>query len=117
MADVTIWHNPRCSKSRAALRLLEERGIAPRVRLYLADPPGEEELRHMRDLLGVPAWAMMRRGEAAFRSMGLSAGDPEDRLIAAMAQQPVLIERPIVLVAERAVIARPPEAVLAILPG
>lgn len=117
MADVTIWHNPRCSKSRATLQLLEERGIAAQVRLYLADPPDAAELQRVRDLLGVPARGMMRRSEPAYRDLGLAMEEDEARLIDAMARHPVLIERPVVLAGGRAAIGRPPEAVLAILPG
>jgi arsenate reductase (glutaredoxin) len=69
---VTIWHNPRCGKSRETLKLLEARGLPPVIRLYLADPPHPDEIRAARDLLGVPAIAMMRTKEAAFREAGLT---------------------------------------------
>jgi arsenate reductase len=112
---VTIWHNPRCGKSRETLKLLEARGIAPAVRLYLADPPAAAEIRAARDLLGVPAIAKMRTKEAAFHGAGLTRDSDDDVLIAAMAAHPILIERPIVFANGRAAIGRPPEAVLAIL--
>ena len=112
---VTIWHNPRCGKSRETLKLLEARGIAPAIRLYLADPPGADEIRAARDLLGLPAIAMMRTKEAAFGEAGITRDSAEEDLIAAMAAHPILIERPIVFANGRAAIGRPPEAVLAIL--
>ena len=112
---VTIWHNPRCGKSRETLRLLEARGLKPVIRLYLSDPPHPDEIRTARDLLGVQALGMMRVKEAAFRDAGLTRGSDEELLISAMAAQPILIERPIVFANGRAAIGRPPEAVLAIL--
>jgi len=114
-AGVTIWHNPRCSKSRAALGLLEARGVAPVIRRYLDDPPGLDELRAVRAALGVPAIAMMRPGERLFRDLGLSPDDDEEALLAAMAAHPALIERPIVLSGGRAALGRPPERVLDVL--
>jgi len=112
---ITIWHNPRCSKSRQTLDLLIKQGIDPVERRYLDDAPAEDELRAAQTALGLPAIAMMRTGEAAFKEMGLSKTDDEATLIAAMAEQPKLIERPIVFAGDRAAIDRPPEAVLAIL--
>ena len=108
----TIWHNPRCSKSRQTLALLEENGHAPDVRLYLQDAPSVDELRAALAALGGRAIDMMRPKEAAFAEMGLSRSDDDATLIAAMAKQPKLIERPIVFVETRAAIGRPPEAVL-----
>lgn len=112
---ITIWHNPRCSKSRQTLALLQERGVTPTIRLYLQDPPSEEELRTALAALAIPALAMMRPGEAAFKDMGLSKTDPDATLIAAMAQEPKLIERPIVFSGSRAALGRPPETVLNLL--
>ncbi|MFD0858900.1 arsenate reductase (glutaredoxin) [Roseovarius aquimarinus] len=113
MALITFWHNPRCSKSRAALAMLEGRDVE--VRRYLDDAPGEAELRAAHAQLGGPVIAMMRTGEAAFRQAGLTKDSPEDALFAAMAAHPILIERPLAMTAGRAVIGRPPEAVLALL--
>ncbi len=117
---VTIYHNPRCSKSRTTLALLHERGVEPKVIEYLSSPPDAERLKHLLKLLGLAPRAFMRRGEAAYRDGGLA--DPaldDDALIAAMVAQPVLIERPIVVVkdatGERAALGRPPENVLGIL--
>ena len=115
MAEVTIWHNPRCSKSRATLSLLTEQGIEPKVRLYLADPPSREEIRAAQAALGVPLAAMVRKGEAAFREAGLGAASDEAALLEAMVAHPILIERPVVFSSGRARIGRPPERVLEIL--
>lgn len=113
--SVIIWHNPSCSKSRATLALLRERGIAPAIPLYLKDPPAPAEIRQALKLLGLPALGLIRTGEAGFRSADLSAASPEDALIAAMAASPALIERPVVFANGRARLGRPPEAVLEIL--
>lgn len=110
--NLTIWHNPRCSKSRATLALLEARGHSPVVRRYLEDPPDASELRAAIAALGQPASALLRWKEA--RAAGLSPDDSADRLIAAMAATPALIERPLVILGARAVLGRPPEAVLAL---
>lgn len=112
---VTIWHNPRCSKSRAALKLLEERGLSPGIRLYLEDPPSAEEIRGALAAAGIPARSLVRKGESVFRDLGLSLEDDEETLIAAMVAHPILIERPVVFANGRAALGRPPEAVLSIL--
>ena len=109
-----IWHNPRCTKSREALRLLEEAGRNPTVRLYLTEPPTIEELAQARDLMGLHTIEMVRVDEPAFRDLDLADG-PDEALLEAMAANPILIERPIVFVGAKAVIARPPEKVKAIL--
>lgn len=113
--SVTIWHNPRCSKSRATLALLEEQGVEPVVRLYREDAPSEEEIRASLAMLGVTALTLVRTGEAVFKELGLSKESSEDDLIAAMAAHPVLIERPVVISGNRAALGRPPESVLDIL--
>lgn len=112
---VTIWHNPRCSKSRAALALLQERGIDAQVRLYLDDAPSESEIRSALALLNIPALALVRRGETRFREAGLTGDSSEDDLVAAMAAHPILIERPVVFANGQAALGRPPEAALDIL--
>jgi arsenate reductase len=112
---ITIFHNPRCSKSRATLALLQARGMEPHIRLYLQDPPDAAEIRSVLKKLGISARELLRKGEAEFREQGLgddSLGD--DALIEAMAATPKLIERPIVIAGRRAAIGRPPEAVLEI---
>jgi len=112
---ITIWHNPRCSKSRQVLALLEDRDEEVQVRRYLDDAPSIEELRLTRDTLGLRAIQMMRTGEAVFREQGLSKSDDDESLLEAMAATPKLIERPVVFANGQARIGRPPEAVLEIL--
>ncbi len=111
---ITIWHNPRCSKSRQTLALIEDKGDVT-VRLYLTDGPSLEEVRAACDLLGVRAIDMMRPSEAEFKDLGLSKTDDDARLLEAMAKAPKLIERPIVFANGKAAIGRPPESVLDIL--
>lgn len=111
---VTIWHNPRCSKSRQALVLLEEAGHAPKLRPYLADPPNRAELETALELLGVGPIGLMRTGEKTFRELGLSKDSPNEALITAMLQHPILIERPVVFANGKAAIGRPPEAVMSL---
>jgi arsenate reductase len=112
---ITIWHNPRCSKSRQTLALLQERTSGITIRTYLEDAPSEEELRAALIALNVSAIEIMRTGEPLFKELGLSQNDGDDRLITAMAAHPILIERPIVFANNRAALGRPPEAVLEIL--
>jgi arsenate reductase len=107
-----IYHNPRCSKSRATLALLTERGIETEVIEYLQQPPTAADIRSLLQKLGVKAAAIVRTGESAFRDSGLSADSPEAELIALMAREPIVIERPIVIVGDRACLGRPPENVL-----
>ncbi len=113
--SVVIWHNPRCSKSRAALAVLEDRGLSPEVRLYLEDAPSEDELRSALKVLGISAGDLVRRGEVAFKDEGLSKASSDADILAAIVRAPKLIERPIVFANGRAVIGRPLEAVLSIL--
>jgi arsenate reductase len=112
---ITYWHNPRCSKSRQGLALLEERGAAVTVRRYLDDAPTVAELRAVLAQLGCAPIEMMRTGEARFRELGLSRDSEPETLIAAMAGNPILIERPIAIAGDSAVIGRPPEALLTLL--
>ena len=113
--SVVIWHNPRCSKSRATLKLLEERGITPEIRRYLDEPPSETEIRDALSALGLPAIGLVRTGEADFRSLGLTKSSADADLISAMANCPKLIERPVVFSGGQARLGRPPEAELDIL--
>ena len=115
MSDVTIWHNPRCSKSRQTLALIEERGIAPVVRKYLENAPDEAEIRAALAVLGLRPIEAMRTKEKEFKELGLSKDSDDDALIRAMAEVPKLIERPIVFNGDKARLGRPPEAVLDIL--
>lgn len=107
---VEIWHNPRCSKSRAALALLQSRGISPQVRLYLTDPPDRAAIAAMLKALQRPASALVRprEGKALLQR-------PEDEILFALTADPSLIERPVVRIGERAVIGRPIEALEAFL--
>ena len=115
MSEVILYHNPRCSKSRATLALLEERGIVPRIVEYLQTPLDLPELETVRRKLGRPAGEWVRTGESAYREAGLSATSDEREILAAMAARPILMERPIVVSGERAALGRPPERVLEIL--
>ena len=113
---VTIYHNPRCSKSRQTLALLQERGIEPEVVEYLRTPPSKTRLKTLVRMLGLKPRELMRHKEAPYQELGLDDDSlKNDALIAAMVENPVLIERPIVVCGERAAIGRPPEAVLDIL--
>ncbi|MFV9668647.1 arsenate reductase (glutaredoxin) [Pantoea sp. KXB25] len=112
---VTIYHNPRCSKSRETLSLLTARGIEPEVVLYLQTPPDRETLQILLQKLGMQsARALMRTKETIYRELALS-DKSESVLLDALVNNPVLIERPIVINGDRARIGRPPEAVLDIL--
>lgn len=113
---VTIFHNPRCSKSRQTLALLQDQGIEPEIVHYLDNPPDEQTLRDLLSRLELTAAQLIRRGEKEFRALGLGEPDVnEDDLIRAMAEHPRLIQRPIVVAGSKARLGRPPEAVLEIL--
>ncbi|EBA14974.1 arsenate reductase [Roseobacter sp. SK209-2-6] len=112
---ITYWHNPRCSKSRAGLALLEEGGAEVTQRLYLQDAPSKVEIEAMLAALNLPALEMMRKGDKLFKELGLSADSSEADLITAMASNPALIERPIAEKDGKAVIGRPTEALSALL--
>lgn len=112
---ITYWHNPRCSKSRAGLAFLEEKGAKLDLRLYQKDGPTLEELTRVRDMLGVKAYDMMRNKDALFKELGLSADSSEEVLLQAMADHPALIERPIAFTGDKASIGRPTEALEALL--
>lgn len=111
---VTIWHNPRCGKSRTALALLREHGVEPRVVEYLKTPPSGTEFRAVLRKLGMPPEQLVRKGEEGFRAL---AGKTltEGQWIEALLADPILIERPIVIRGERAIVGRPPEKVLELL--
>ncbi|HHH43125.1 MAG TPA: arsenate reductase (glutaredoxin) [Gammaproteobacteria bacterium] len=116
MPDITIYHNPRCSKSRQTLELLGTRGVEPEIVEYLKTPPDAEQLVEILDLLGLQPRELMRTSEAEYRDNGLD--NPElsrAQLIQAMVDHPRLIQRPIVLCNGRAALGRPPESVLEIL--
>jgi arsenate reductase len=113
---VTIWHNPRCSKSRQTLELLREKGIEPTIREYLKQPPTKAEVAKLIDLLGGDAKDLVRDGEAEFKTLGKKKAELSRSDIAqAIARHPILLQRPIVVSGSRAAIGRPPEAVLPLL--
>ncbi|HKU79233.1 MAG TPA: arsenate reductase (glutaredoxin) [Rhodanobacteraceae bacterium] len=115
-ATVTIWHNPRCSKSRGTLELLQERGIEPAVVDYQKNPPDAADIERVLQLLDMQPRDLLRKGEAAYAELGLeNPGLTRQQLVDAMAAHPILIERPIVFANGRAAIGRPPQNVLAIL--
>ncbi|MNO95639.1 Arsenate reductase [compost metagenome] len=117
MSQLTLFHNPRCSKSRGALELLEARGLNPDIVRYLETPPSAAELKALLGKLGIGARQLLRTGEEEYKSLGLADPDlGEDALIQAMVEHPRLIERPILIAGDKAVIGRPPEKVLEILP-
>ena len=110
---ITIYHNPRCSKSRQTLQLLRDQGIDPVIVEYLKNPPDAQEIRGLLKALNLKAADLLRTGEAEYRDLGLDGVDvTEDQRIRAMASHPRLIERPIVVRDGRARLGRPPENVL-----
>src|SRR5690554_4534341 len=116
MTQVTIYHNPRCSKSRQTLQLLEQHRYQPKVVEYLKTPPSVTELKTLVKQLGfISARELMRSKEEAYKAQNLASVTDEDSLLGAMASEPKLIERPIVVVGDQARLGRPPEAVLEIL--
>ncbi|MEG3768651.1 arsenate reductase (glutaredoxin) [Alteromonas sp. 14N.309.X.WAT.G.H12] len=118
MKMITLLHNPRCSKSRQTLALLQDKGIAPEIVEYLKQPLNKTQLTEIAEKLGVSSYReMMRTKEAEFKQLGLDdKNTSENDLLEAMISVPKLIERPVVIVEDKARIGRPPEAVLEILP-
>lgn len=115
MATVTLYHNPRCSKSRQTLELLRENGIEPEIILYLETPPSTAELKILLNKLGLGPRDILRTGEEAYKALNLSdTGLSDADLIEAIVSHPKLLQRPIAVHCERAVIGRPPENVLAL---
>jgi arsenate reductase len=116
MSDTVIYHNPRCSKSRQTLGLLEDNNVAPIIIEYLKTPPSIEELTKIVDQLGITPRDLLRKGETEYKELGLANTSLTDAaLIEAMCANPKLIERPIVIKEGKAVIGRPPESVLDII--
>lgn len=112
---VTIYHNPRCSKSRQTLALIEEKGIEPDIIEYLTSPPSEAELDNILTLLGIEPEALMRKGEDEFKQHFKGKALSRTEAISLMVQYPKVIERPVVVNGNRAAVGRPPESVLDIL--
>ena len=117
MTDLILYHNPRCSKSRSALQLLEERGMTPSIVRYLETPPNTEQLQALLGKLGLSPRQLLRSGEEEYQALHLANPELTDaQLIEAMVAHPKLIERPILVVGDKAVVGRPPEKVLELLP-
>jgi arsenate reductase len=113
---VTIWHNPRCSKSRQALELLQKKGVTPAIREYLKQPPSKAEVETLIDMVGGDPGALVRDGEAEFKALKKNKAEMSKAEIArAIAAHPILLQRPIVVAGRRAAIGRTPEAVLPLL--
>jgi len=115
MSDIKIWHNPKCSKSRNSFKLLEEKGIEIEVVKYLENVPSKEELTTVLKMLNMSARELMRTKESIYKELNLQDEDSEDALIDAMLMNPKLIERPIIIKDNKAVIGRPIEKVIELL--
>lgn len=115
MSDVTIWHNQQCSKSRAAMAVLEENGLDPNVVHYLDEPLSADQIKQVLSMLGFSPRELMRTNEAAYKELGLAEVTDDEALVRAMVENPILIQRPIVISNGRAVLGRPPESVVSIL--
>jgi arsenate reductase len=113
---ITIWHNPRCGKSRQTLELLRSKGIDPAIREYLKQPPSKAEVEKLIELVGGDVKDLIRDGEPEFKNLGKKKADltPAD-VAKAIAAHPILLQRPVVVSGKRAAIGRPPEAVLSLL--
>jgi arsenate reductase len=113
---VTIWHNPRCSKSRQTLELLNKKGVEPAIREYLKQPPSKAEVETLIDMVGGEPAELIRDGEAEFKALKKKKAEMSKADIAkAIAAHPILLQRPIVVAGKKAAIGRPPEAVLPLL--
>jgi arsenate reductase (glutaredoxin) len=115
MSEISIYHNPNCTKSRATLAMLRERGYEPRVIEYLKTPPSATELKEIIRRLGIKAEDLVRKGEDIYKARYAGKTLTEAQWIEALVENPILIERPIVIRGERAAIGRPPEKVAALL--
>lgn len=104
---IIVWHNPRCSKSRNGIKYLDEKGMEYEVRRYLDEPPTKEELKELLKKLGMRPRELMRTKEKTYRELGLKEVDDDEKLIEAMVEDPKLIERPVVIKEDKAVVARP----------
>lgn len=117
MSNIQIWHNPRCSKSRNALNLLTDEGIEAEVVKYLDTAHTHEEIKNLLKMLGLSARELMRTKETIYKELDLKNENDEEKLIAAMVDNPKLIERPIVIKEGKAVIGRPIENVIELVKG
>jgi len=109
---ITIYHNPRCGKSRAALAVLEKHGVEPMVVEYLKNPPTKEDLRSILKKLGMTAGQIARKGEDIYSEKFFGKAMSDEQWLEALVQYPILIERPIVIKDDRALLGRPPEKIL-----
>jgi len=113
---ITIWHNPRCSKSRETLELLKKKGVEPVIREYLKAPPSRSEVEGLLNMVGGDPTMLIRDGEAEFKALKKKKAElTKADIVKAIAAHPVLLQRPIVVSGKRAAIGRPPEAVLPLL--
>ncbi|HUD53336.1 arsenate reductase (glutaredoxin) [Parvibaculum sp.] len=113
MPKVVIWHNPRCSKSRATLSLIEQHGLDPEIIEYLKTPPSADDIKSVLKKLRMRPRDLMRKGEPVYKELALDNDKlTDDQLVKAMAENPILIERPVVIFGQRAKLGRPPEDVL-----
>ena len=113
---VTIWHNPRCGKSRQTLELLRKKGVEPEIREYLKEPPGKADVVKLIDMVGCDPSNLIRDGEAEFKALRKKKADlTRADIVKAIVNHPILLQRPIVVAGKRAAIGRPPEAVLPLL--
>ncbi|MBV1874615.1 MAG: arsenate reductase (glutaredoxin) [Gammaproteobacteria bacterium] len=115
MDNGKLLHNPRCSKSRQTLALLQEKGMQPKIIEYLKDTPEKAELQQIISLLGISAHELLRSSEEEYKALGLSIDSSESDIISAMTKYPKLIQRPVFIYNNKATIGRPPENVLTIL--
>jgi arsenate reductase len=111
MDKVTIWHNPQCSKSRAAMEILKENKLQSDVVKYLKDTPSITEIKNVLNMLGLSARELMRTKEDIYKELDLANENDEEKLIEAMAKNPKLIERPIIIKGNKAIIGRPTERI------
>lgn len=113
MADLTIYHNPRCGKSRKTLKIIQDKGYKPEIVLYLETPPSKVELFELIEKLGIDAVDLLRKGEDEYKALKKEKGEPTNAMaVEWMIKYPKLIERPIVVMDKKAVLGRPPENVL-----
>jgi len=115
MEKIVVWHNPRCSKSRNGIKYLDEKGVEYAIRRYLEEPPTVEEIKAVLKKLGMKPRELMRTKEKLYRELGLREVEDDEKLMEAMAEHPKLIERPVVIRGDKAVVARPETAIDAIL--
>jgi arsenate reductase len=115
-ASLVIYHNPRCSKSRETLHILENSNLSPTIIEYLENPPTQQELKKIIAMLGLPARDLVRTTEQVYEDAGIDMDAmSEDEIIAAICQHPALLQRPIVVAGNRAIIGRPPARVMEII--